>query len=921
MKMHRVGLFSILLVILIATQTWAAPGDVEAIQKAIQSQKAHWQTGSTPYTDYTLEQKKAMLGALLPPNPEIRKNLPLFPYQVAQVDQEVDWRNRNGHNWVTPIRDQGQCGSCWAFGCVAALESAMLISANAPNYMIDLSEQYLVSCSPGSCNGWYAEGTLDFMQNQGVTDEVCMPYGATDYIPCSARCSDYLFRLSRVASWGAAPNVAAMKNALNVGPISATFEVFNDFYSYGNGVYQHVSGPSVGWHLICIVGYSDAQNAWICKNSWGPSWGMSGYFMIRMNYNECHIEEGCDWLLPAQAQYPNISVGTVAVQDESGGDGDGVLNPGETTNLAIALQNTPLTTPANNLTARLATEDPRVTILDEDGAYPNLQPGQTVNNTDPFTIRMAPGCALGPIEFTLFVYANDTATIPYYVERGFTISVTLNQPGYPLAGSEMDGAPAVYDLNGDGALDIITGDFNGYLKAVNGQGQSLPGFPYHIQGFIKSSPALADLDGDGNVEIVFTGWSGFLYILNTSGALETPPINLGFFASATPTLGDLDGDGTLEIMVGSWNGKMYAFHYDGTPVVGFPFTAGTNQCITDGALLLDVNNDNLPEILFGSINHKLYAVSGSGQELWHFDLGDVPAGAPVAAQLQSSSGISIIVPDAGGQVHYLNVNGQQERSANLGATCKCSPSIADLDRDGNLEIALNDQMGGIHMLDAQGEEIPGFPVLVGSGIWASSSFADIDNDGWLDLVVADLGGSVHVIKHDGDKLNPFPVTMESGTRSTATIANVDQDTYLEIILGSYTGLVALDSKLNAGVSGGWNMYPGNLRRTGNYTDGLYRGVPPPGTGSEIPKTYALLPARPNPFNPVTVISFQLPHTSHLNLSVFDVSGRMVTTLLDGSITAGTHEVTFNGSDLASGLYFVRMKAEGYNQTMKVLLVK
>jgi hypothetical protein len=57
------------------------------------------------------------------------------------------------------------------------------------------------------------------------------------------------------------------------------------------------------------------------------------------------------------------------------------------------------------------------------------------------------------------------------------------------------------------------------------------------------------------------------------------------------------------------------------------------------------------------------------------------------------------------------------------------------------------------------------------------------------------------------------------------------------------------------------------------------------------------------------------------LSVFDVSGRMVTTLLDGSITAGTHEVTFNGSDLASGLYFVRMKAEGFNQTMKVLLVK
>jgi hypothetical protein len=316
-----------------------------------------------------------------------------------------------------------------------------------------------------------------------------------------------------------------------------------------------------------------------------------------------------------------------------------------------------------------------------------------------------------------------------------------------------------------------------------------------------------------------------------------------------------------------------------------------------------------------------YAISGSGQELWHFDLGDVPAGAPVAAQLQTSSGTSIIVADAGGHVHFLDVNGQQERSVNLGATCKCSPAIADFNRDGALEIAINDQTGGIHMLNAEGVELPGFPVQVGAGIWASSSFADMNNDGWLDLVVADLNGFVHVITHDGANLTPFPLAMGSGTRSTATIANVDQDTYLEIILGSYTGLAALDSKLEAGVTGAWNMYRGNLRRTGNYADGSYVGVIPPGAISEIPKTYALLPARPNPFNPVTVISFQLPHAGHLNLSVFDVSGRMVTTLIDGFINAGTHEVTFNGSNLASGLYFVRMKAEGFNQTMKVLLVK
>jgi hypothetical protein len=94
---------------------------------------------------------------------------------------------------------------------------------------------------------------------------------------------------------------------------------------------------------------------------------------------------------------------------------------------------------------------------------------------------------------------------------------------------------------------------------------------------------------------------------------------------------------------------------------------------------------------------------------------------------------------------------------------------------------------------------------------------------------------------------------------------------------------------------------------------VYSAIPPSG--------FSLFYPRPNPFNPVTVISFQLPHAGHLNLSVFDVTGRMVATLADASLSAGTHEVTFHGSNLASGLYFVRMKADGFNQTMKVLLVK
>jgi len=904
----------------------AAPGDLEQIRQAIAQQGANWQAGETPYTNLSFEAKRALLG-LLPglADADALHRRPRFTRGLDEVDEEVDWRDRNGSNWVTPVRNQGQCGSCWAFGGVAAMESNILIQGNTPNYPLDLSEQYLVSCSDGSCNGWYADATLDFLQNEGTVDEDCLPYAATDMIACSDRCDDWLYRNVKLADWGWCGNVAEMKAALNYGPISSCFMVFDDFYAYSGGVYQHVWGGLAGGHMIAIVGYSDALQAWICKNSWGPTWGDDGYFMIRMGYDECGIESWAPlWCEPGVAAYPNLTVGDYAIT-ETIGDDDGVLNPGETAQLSITLQNAPLAALAAEVTVQITTDDPRVTILDGEAAYPNLQGSQWASNSDPFVVSVAPGCALGPIAFTAYIYANESGPSAYYAERETEVSVSLYQYGYPMAGFQINPSPAVCDLDGDGGLDVITADGLGVVRATDQHGSMLPGFPYDAGCAFKASPAVADLDDDGDLEIVLLTWLGHLIILNHDGAPANTTVDLENFASATPALGDLDGDGDLEIVFGGFDCQLHAYHHDGNSVSGFPFNTGFGQFILEGALLMDVDDDNLPEIFFATNGQKLYRLSSGGQEVWQFNLGAPPSGAPSGADLGDGS-LTIIAAAQNGKVYYLNAEGQQLHFAQLGHTCKSSPALADFDNDGMLDVALTDLGGFIHVLDAQGDEIPGYPIQASSPIWCSASFSDLNNDGHLDLLVPDQTGKLYALNDEGATVPSFPLTLSAGSQCTPAIINLDDDGDLEILVGTMAGLDVIDYKLNGGCNVCWNTFRGNLRRTGFYGDGFYGVSVSDPLGKGLPTSFALYQAHPNPFNAQVQLSFALPQAARVRLEAFDLQGRRAATLMQGWRSEGVHQMTWSVGNFASGLYFIALSAQAaggvdFHAVQKVVLLK
>jgi len=194
----------------------------------------------------------------------------------------LNWCDQGG---CTPVRNQGQCGSCWAFGTVGPLESAILIQDKASK---DLSEQWLVSCNTdgwGCDGGWWAH---DYHVSPGSVYESAFPYTATD-APCGG---PYTYQ-EKIADWvyigspSGVPSTDAIKQAIvDHGPVSAAVCVNTAFQSYKSGVFNPTTSCQTINHAIVLVGWDDSLGAWRLRNSWGSSWGESGYMWIAYGKNQ-----------------------------------------------------------------------------------------------------------------------------------------------------------------------------------------------------------------------------------------------------------------------------------------------------------------------------------------------------------------------------------------------------------------------------------------------------------------------------------------------------------------------------------------------------------------------------------------------------------------------------------------------------------
>lgn len=261
-----------------------------------------WQMTYTSMTALTEEERAMRLGVPATPglDPDHLEDDKAEAAAFAAGAQAVgapasfDLRNISGANYTTPVKDQGGCGSCVAFGTVAAIEHVARYMRGTPNFALDLSEAHMFYChgrnAGARCStGWWPDQALNAARDTGVTFEDYYPYTAGDQA-CSGLNADWPNRLAKVSSWqGLTNDPAGMKQFISTyGSVSACLDVYQDFYSYRSGVYRHVTGDYVGGHCVCLVGYDDAAQCWIAKNSWNAGWGDAGY--LKIGYGECRIE-------------------------------------------------------------------------------------------------------------------------------------------------------------------------------------------------------------------------------------------------------------------------------------------------------------------------------------------------------------------------------------------------------------------------------------------------------------------------------------------------------------------------------------------------------------------------------------------------------------------------------------------------------
>ncbi|CAL2044750.1 hypothetical protein CAEBREN_08101 [Caenorhabditis brenneri] len=289
----------------------------QALVDYVNSAQSLFKTEHVEVTEEEMKSRVMDLKYAAPHSDEIRAtevNIELDTIP-ASFDSRTHWSECKS---IKLIRNQATCGSCWAFGAAEVISDRTCIETKGAQQPI-ISPDDLLSCCGSSCGngceGGYPIQALRWWDSKGVVTggdyhgAGCKPYPIAPCTSgscpesktpaCSLSCqSGYTTAYAKDKHFGTSAYAVAKKVAsiqteiMTNGPVEAAFTVYEDFYKYKSGVYKHTAGKALGGHAIKIIGWGTESGSpyWLVANSWGTSWGESGFFKIFRGDDQCGIE-------------------------------------------------------------------------------------------------------------------------------------------------------------------------------------------------------------------------------------------------------------------------------------------------------------------------------------------------------------------------------------------------------------------------------------------------------------------------------------------------------------------------------------------------------------------------------------------------------------------------------------------------------